>query len=206
VKVVEIAPKNVSAYCNLGFDSGKIEQFPMAAAAFRKTIELEPTSALGHYGLAQALKDLGKHQEVIAEYEWIVRELEPGKKRPDADMGNGLDSKYLHARVRLAESLFRLGRFADASAAAHRALDLPGVGEADRKKLWRQIEIGRQLVAVEANIRALLAGNQLGERLAGALWPSMRCDLLFSYFFPHFPAGPRPSFVLLVKMMRQPSC
>src|SRR5262249_33106360 len=131
---------------------GRLEE---ALAAFRDGVALEKSGTLARHGAAGVLRALGRHEEAVAEFEWVVRELEPnypGKSFVRA--ADGPNAQYESARFGLAESLLCLGRFAEASAAARRALQLPPL-EAKHQTLRRCLEVSEGLAPVAAELPAL---------------------------------------------------
>jgi tetratricopeptide (TPR) repeat protein len=165
-KVIEIDPGYVFAHCNLGFEYGRTKQFEKSAAAFRKALQLDPTSTLVHHGNGETLRNLGRHEEAIVEFEWIIRELEPGKNLSSEDFEGGFDFMYRFARINLPDSLIALGRFADADAAIQRALDIPRLDESPRKALRQQFELCRRLAPVAAKMPEFLAGREVPADIA----------------------------------------
>ncbi len=126
-------------------------------------VQLDPLNAVAHHALGLTLQELGKHEEAIGEFEWLIRSLDPKRQLTAAELRDGDAPKYLGARHLLVESLLCVGRFADAQAAAQHALDLPQVGPTGHAELRRYLDLCDQLRPLESRLPALLAGKEFPE-------------------------------------------
>jgi tetratricopeptide (TPR) repeat protein len=120
------------------------------------------------------LARLDRHEEAVAEYMWIIPELDPAKRHADAEPSDRPAPPYIDARVELIEPLICLGRFKQAEAAAQIALELPNLDQPRLQALRRQREICQRLAPLEANLTAIIAENDqppdLPTRRALAEW------------------------------------
>jgi serine/threonine-protein kinase len=177
-KACQLDPKWVGAHHNLGVvlrKSGRLEE---ALAAFQNSVALAESNPLGHLAVGFTLLDLGRCNEAIPEFEWLIRELDPKKKRPDADLGNGLDTKYIHAWIGKFQSLVCLGRFTEAKATAEKAKNLPRPTDVSATTLIRQLEVSEGLAPLEAELPAILAGAKQPPDLAAQL---LLAEWLYKY-------------------------
>ena len=175
-KACQLNPKRADAYCNLGVvlrNSGRLAE---ALAAFQQAVALEESNSLGHMGVGFSLLNLGRHDEALPEFEWLIRELDPSKIRPDG--GDGVDSKYIRGWLGKAESLLCLGRFTEASAAARKALSLPRLAELPWTNVQRQLEMAEGFAPLEAELPAILAGDRHPAELAVQL---LLAEWLYKY-------------------------
>lgn len=90
LQVVELDPRHVDAWNNLGVVLAELERHEMAAEAFREALKVDGRSSRAHYNLADALETVGQEARAREHWQAYLR-LAPG---PDiwAD----------HARQRLA--------------------------------------------------------------------------------------------------------
>jgi serine/threonine-protein kinase len=156
-KAIQVDSKCIMAHCDLGLMFLLTHQFEKAVKEYRRTLQLDPTSVLGHWGLGQSLKGLGQYEEAIRNYHFVVRELDPGKKRPNPERNDG--EEYASAQIGIAESLLSLGRFSESSAAAQQVIQSPDASEPWRQVMRRRLEMSQCLASIQDKIPALLAGR-----------------------------------------------
>jgi serine/threonine-protein kinase len=200
-KVIEIAPHFEEAHYALGDMFAQTARHEDAVKAFRKVKELragKPPASLmkaakypADLMLAQELAAVGRWQEAIAVLESVAaREpkdfrfpLEAGKiyrsQGKTEDAANAFDkaANILPMRswawVGLAAARLDQGRFADAAAATKRLLELPA-GLVDRRAWQRQLDLCEALLAIDADLPAILAGKkrpaQVSTQRAFAEW------------------------------------
>lgn len=68
-QVVATDPKYAEAWNSLGYVYGKLGQLQKEETAFRRALELDPTSRWAHYNLGNALMNQRKYGEAISEYQ-----------------------------------------------------------------------------------------------------------------------------------------
>src|SRR5262249_33701431 len=124
-----------------------------ALAAFQEAAALEQSSMLAHCLAANILKELGRYEEAVAEFEQ-VRPSNAAKQAMARDATHGPPD------VGLAESLLAAGRFADSSACARRALQNAELRDVHRNLLERVLDISERLTPVAADVPKFLAGTK----------------------------------------------
>ena len=174
-KAISLESNQPSLHIDLGIALANVGRHEESLPAFRKTIELEPSSIGAHEGLGQSLMKLRRYDAAIREFEWVIREFDPGKKRPNVDLGDGLDSRYIRSRIALSEALLCQGRITEATAAAQHALETPRVDETQRKTVQRYLVLCQQLAPFEGRLPAILDRKEqppaeLPARVALAEW------------------------------------
>jgi tetratricopeptide (TPR) repeat protein len=181
-KAVSLSPMDFIAQHDLSSALGIAGHLEEAVAEFRKTIALDKTLFGGHLGLCMSLFKLRRYEEALPEFEWFIRDFDPRNKREDADLGNGLDSKYIIARRYYSDALFRLGRFKQAQTEIQTFLDLPPLDISARERLKQQLENGKTLIPLESHIPAILGGAEVQGN------PSQMCALAeWCYLYRHIP-------------------
>jgi len=108
LQAIQLDPKYVAAYNNLGNalkEQGKLED---AIAAYRQVIQLDPKLAAGYSNLGIALKEQGKLEEAIIAYRQAIE----------------LDPKYVAAYNNLGVVLSDQGKLEEAIAAFRQAIEL----------------------------------------------------------------------------------
>jgi tetratricopeptide (TPR) repeat protein len=185
-RACELNPTNLSAFFNLGAAQRLAGHPERSAAAFQKVIELDPQGFLGQFGLSLAYHQSGKHAEAIPEYERVMQALDPKKPTvaSDAELVNGVDSRYLQVRTRYAESLLCLGRFAESQVAAQEALGFTQLTSTEQAKLRRQLAMGVKLSPHESQVSAFLTGGEVPADLATQLALAEWC-----YQYRHRPVS-----------------
>ncbi|MDH3281018.1 MAG: tetratricopeptide repeat protein [Gammaproteobacteria bacterium] len=76
-RAVELDPRYVKAYTNLGIAWARLGRYREAADAYRRTLKLDPTHANAHYNLGNALKKAGELGAAITHYRLAL------EQRPD---------------------------------------------------------------------------------------------------------------------------
>jgi serine/threonine protein kinase/tetratricopeptide (TPR) repeat protein len=165
-RAIELAPGMATPYYHLGNALLRAGRYEESIQAYEKNLTMEPHHVLVHLGIGQCLQKLGRHALAIEKFEWVIREMAPERKRSDANLPNGMDSRYINARISLAESLMSLGRFAAATAAAKQALELPTIHELRRREIRQQIAIAQHLSPLEADLPVMLQSNRTPSDLA----------------------------------------
>ena len=124
-------------HANLGNLLGDLKRFEEAQAWYRRAIEIDPKSAVAHYGLAGCLRSLGDLVAAAASYQKVLS-LTPDQAFVWNDLGRTLRS---------------LGRFEEAVAAFRQSLAVnPEFGEA-----YRNLASCQQLTADDQNSARLSA-------------------------------------------------
>ena len=77
LQVVELDPRHVDAWNNLGVVLGDLERHEMAVEAFREALKLDPQSSRAHYNLADALETLGQAPRALEHWRAYLK-LSPG--------------------------------------------------------------------------------------------------------------------------------
>jgi len=76
-KAVELDPRFVDAYFNLGTAYSSLDNFQGAVAAYAAAVKIDPKHAYSHWNLAVVLEKLGNTQEAINHWEQYIK-LTPG--------------------------------------------------------------------------------------------------------------------------------
>jgi tetratricopeptide (TPR) repeat protein len=160
-KAAERAPRVPAVLLNLGAVLFAAGRYAEALTAFQDHINQDQTRRDilldRHRGAGQCLAKLGRHDEAIAEFLWVIRELDSAKRRADVDPSDGV--RYGDAQVGLTESLVCLGRFKEGGAAARLVWGLPTLAEPRHEVLQRQLNICQELAPLETKLPAILADN-----------------------------------------------
>jgi serine/threonine protein kinase len=138
-KVIELDPKNVEAYHNLGVALWKQGKLDEAIAACRTAIELSPLYPVAHDTLASILRDHGQPDAAIAEHRKAI-ELAP---------------KIAESHSSLGYTLYTLGRLEEAAGAYREAKELGG--SADSQKQLRRCQ---RLLTLGERLQAAIRGEQ----------------------------------------------
>jgi tetratricopeptide (TPR) repeat protein len=141
---IQLDPKGAAAHNQLGLclqDRGRLDE---AMAAYRRAIQLDPKGAAAHNNLGWCLRARDRAEEAITEF----------RKATQLDAGGGL------AHEGLVDALLRQGHFAEARAAARRALNRLTSDEPRRPALRRHLEQAERLLALDARLPALLQGEE----------------------------------------------
>ena len=149
-KALELKPDSAEAYFNLGLVQARHGQIDKAIAHYRKALELKPDCAEAHFNLGLALAGRGEVDSAIAHYQKAL-EIKPAFVEahnnlawlratcPAAALRNGAEA-IEHAQWAnqlcggrqpelldtLAAAQAEAGRFPEAAATAHKALELAG--------------------------------------------------------------------------------
>jgi tetratricopeptide (TPR) repeat protein len=186
-KAIEIAPDFEEAHYTLGEIYAQTARHEDAVKAFRKVTELraakpppglvKATKFPADKSLAQELAAVGRRAEAIAVLEAAAARnpndfrfpLEAGKlyrsqgKLEDAANAFTRAANMVHERSwaweGLAAARLDQGRFADAREATQRLLALPS-GPAERRAWRRQLDLCDALLAIDADLPAILAGKE----------------------------------------------
>jgi serine/threonine-protein kinase len=154
-RAIEIAPRDFLGYVQLGYDLRVLGRSAEELEAFGKVVELNPKHSTARYEMGVVLQSLRRTDEAI------VQLREATKLAPGLTM----------AWEALAEALIQSGQFAEARAATQRCLELPPGGEPRRKAQREQIALCDRLLALEARLPAILAGESKAKD------PADQCDL-----------------------------
>jgi serine/threonine-protein kinase len=154
-RAIEIAPRDFLGYVQLGYDLRVLGRSAEELEAFGKVVELNPKHSTARYEMGVVLQSLRRTDEAI------VQLREATKLAPGLTM----------AWEALAESLIQSGQFAEARAATQRCLELPPGGEPRRKAQREQIALCDRMLALEARLPAVLAGESKAKD------PADQCDL-----------------------------
>jgi serine/threonine-protein kinase len=139
---IQLDPQGATAH-QLGMCLQSMGQWDEAMAAYRRSIALNPKGASAHYQLGVVLRERRRFEEAIGEFRQAVQ-FDPGGAQGHED---------------LAEALLRRGRFDEARTAAQRGLDLLPGHEPRRRTLQNiQKQCGR-MIALDAQLPALLQGQ-----------------------------------------------
>jgi serine/threonine-protein kinase len=154
-RAIEIAPRDFLGYVQLGYDLRVLGRGAEELEAFGKVVELNPKHSTARYEMGVVLQSLRRTDEAI------VQLREATKLAPGLTM----------AWEALAEALLQSGRFAEARAATQKCLELPPGGEPRRKAQGQQIALCDRMLALEARLPAILAGENQPKD------PADQCDL-----------------------------
>jgi len=98
-KAIGMNPKDVLAYCHLGYLYYSRKKYEKAMDNFRKALSLDPGSAQAHYYMGLAFADAHIFGEALKEWEEVV------KLKPNSELGRNarenvkLIKKYLAVEV-----------------------------------------------------------------------------------------------------------
>jgi serine/threonine-protein kinase len=165
-KAVALDPGSARAHYSLGAALAFTGRLEDAVLKFRETFKLEKGSVKAHHGLSMVLQMLGRHGEAVFDFQWLLRHFDLKKQRGESDPGDGVDPIYLYAQHRIVRSLLALGRFAEAAAAAEKALTLPQGVAGAHAELREHLAFLKQLVPVEKKLQVTVAGLELPADLA----------------------------------------
>ena len=147
-QAVEINPNFAEARCTLGSACVRLNRFDEAIAQYQKALEIQPDYVKAHGNLGNVLERLGRFDEALAHYRQVL-ELQPDNAEahnnlawllatcPAASLRNGAAAIEHAQRANqlcggrradvlgtLAAAYAEAGRFPEALAAAHKALEL----------------------------------------------------------------------------------
>ncbi|MEH2250613.1 tetratricopeptide repeat protein [Nostoc sp.] len=94
-RVLQLDPKNASAYVGLGNVLGSQGKYDEALAAFQKAIQLDPKYARAYGGLGSALGSQGKYDEALAAFQKAIQ-LDPKNAYAYDGLGSVLGSQGKH--------------------------------------------------------------------------------------------------------------
>jgi tetratricopeptide (TPR) repeat protein len=77
LQVVELDPRHVDGWNNLGVVLADLERHEMAVEAFREALKVDPQSSRAHYNLADALETLGQRARALEHWRAYLK-LAPG--------------------------------------------------------------------------------------------------------------------------------
>jgi tetratricopeptide (TPR) repeat protein len=177
-KVIELAPNDAQAHHYLASYFVKLGQHEDAVREFRRAMELNENNRLTYaHLLANELVALGRFEEAIAALQ-TAADQEPTNPLYVFEMGRIFRSagraeeaakafrraatlvpRYPFVWEELAESLLDQGHFAEARAAIESHLTL-GTADALRRAQRRRLDLCNAMLAVEANLPAILAGKE----------------------------------------------
>jgi serine/threonine protein kinase/Tfp pilus assembly protein PilF len=143
-RVTQLDPQEDQAHCLLGNCLQDRGQWDEAMAAYRRAIQLNPKAAAAHYQLGVLLRARSRLEKAIWEFRQAVN----------------FDPSGAQGHEALADALLRLGRFDEARAAAQRGLDLLPGHEPSRKTLRQIHEQCGRMIALDAQLPALLQGEK----------------------------------------------
>ena len=109
-------PESAGTQSNLGQAYLRLERFQEAEEAFSRALELDPRSLDARQNYGEVLREQGKHQAAATQYREAI----------------SIDSDFAIGYAALGQSLFHLGRNAEAVEAIDRAIDLglePATGQ-----------------------------------------------------------------------------
>ena len=107
--------QSAQSYFDLGAERFQNKEYDEAIAAYRKGLELEPTSAVGHNLLGMAYR---WKYNTLGVVEWKEREIEAFRQAVVCD------SLYAPAHINLGASLYYTGKKAEAAPFFERALSI----------------------------------------------------------------------------------
>jgi eukaryotic-like serine/threonine-protein kinase len=162
-KAAELDPKWTECQFNVGNLLRAAKRPEQAVAVLRKALELDGGSDYGHATLCQSLYDLERYEEAIVECEWVIRRVEATKSPELANSANHFCARHVYA-----ESLFCLGRFAEARSAAQSFLNL-GTNIKGREAIRHQLKLCERLVPAETHLSKILGGAGISAD-AGMVW------------------------------------
>jgi serine/threonine-protein kinase len=168
-KALGLEPNNADVHLSLGKALRAARRLEQAVKECRQACRLDPSNASAHYVLGYSLQELRRDEEAIAEFEWLIRELDPKKRRKDANLGNGLDSKYSNARNLITLSLLHLGRFAEARSAARLAQAYHNPTSYFYHVLGHYQHVCQLLLPLRSRLHKMLAAGEMPEDLATRL-------------------------------------
>ncbi len=132
------------AYQKIGSIRAELVEFDEAASAYKKALEILPTSPESRLGLGDVYLQQGKPEEALAEYNRVAQ----------------TDPKSVAAHFRVADTSLRIGRFDAAATAAARVLSIdPGhrrahyvlatalVRTGEKENAEKELELYRKLEA-----------------------------------------------------------
>jgi serine/threonine protein kinase/Tfp pilus assembly protein PilF len=142
-KATELDPKHLVAHASLGEVLRAKKQWNEACAAYRKVIEIDPQYAPAHHCLGMALRATNQLDEAIIEFRKAM----------------AIDPTLPQTHGALGEALLMNGQFQEARAATQRALDMISEKQPARPFVLRQRQQCDRLLALEAKLNDVLAGN-----------------------------------------------
>jgi tetratricopeptide (TPR) repeat protein len=156
---IQIDPKYAPAHNNLGLALKAQNKVEEAIACHRMAIQIDPKLAPAHLNLGNALKAQNKVEEAIACYRMAIQ----------------IDPKYAPAHGALGEALLQSGRFAEAKASTQRCLDLLPERHPLRAVVTGQLQKCDRLLALEAELPAILEKGAPVKNPADALALAQMC-------------------------------
>jgi tetratricopeptide (TPR) repeat protein len=155
-RAIACAPGELGPHLDLGRCLHKQGYLEPAIKEYRRAVDLSPEEGVIHFQLGKALQARGRADEAITHL----------RKAVQCDLGDG------PSHVALADTLLHRGRLAEARKASLRALDRLADNEARRPDLKKVLEQCDRLLALDAQLPAILRGDEprgdAGERLAQA--------------------------------------
>jgi serine/threonine-protein kinase len=168
-RALDLDPNNADAHLSFGKALRSAGRLAEAVEECRTACRLEPSNAPARYILAYSLMDLRRDEEAVAEFAWIIRELDPKTGRKDAGGGAAPDSKYTNSRNLIVLSLLRLGRFTEARSAARLAQAYHSPNSSFHAVLGHYLDVCRLLGPLESELPKMLAAGELPKDLATRL-------------------------------------
>jgi serine/threonine-protein kinase len=158
-KACKLKPGWAKAKYYLGMALERCGRPDEALAAYRDADALERYSGQMPRSMGEILKSLGRHEEALKHFDWILHAYGPKNRWRDWAPEDGKASNYVAARLGKAESLLGLGRFAEATVAAQAALQLPGLNRLQEQALQRCLTLSEALAPWTAELPAWCAGT-----------------------------------------------
>jgi serine/threonine protein kinase/Flp pilus assembly protein TadD len=173
-RAIALDPKDAKAHYNLGNILKLQGKLAEAVEEYRRAITLDPKNAKAHYNLGLAFFDQSKVAEAVREYRRgiaLAPEFAPAHNCLGAalcaqgKLGEGvrefrralaLDPKLAKAHGGLGLALLQLGRFTEARRSLRRCRGLLPAGKPLRRIVAQQINLCRQLLALDRRLTAIL--------------------------------------------------
>jgi tetratricopeptide (TPR) repeat protein len=185
-KALALDPKLAQAHCTLGHVLWAKHDLA-AIDHYRQAVALDPKLAQAHYSLGNILRQKHDLAAAIDHYRKAVA-LDPAYVQAHNDLGNALletndapaamvhlkkaldlDPKLAHAHGALGIALLEQGQIAEAHAASRQCLALLPVKHPMRPQIQKQLQLCEQLLALDRQLAAFLAGGAAPEGSAEKL-------------------------------------
>jgi tetratricopeptide (TPR) repeat protein/tRNA A-37 threonylcarbamoyl transferase component Bud32 len=176
-RAIPLDPKDAKAHYNLGNVLYAQGELAAAVRAYRRAIVLDPKFAPAHNNLGNALADQGKLVEAVKEYRRATV-LDPKLVQAHNNLGAvllkqgklrdavracrraiALDPKLPQPHGGLGQALLKLGRFLEARRALRRCLRLLPAGNPLGGPITQQLNLCRQLLALDRKLAAIDKGD-----------------------------------------------
>jgi serine/threonine-protein kinase len=196
-------PTSARAHHQLGRCLEDLGRWDEAMTAYRRAIALDPTGAPAHNQLGMCLHVRGYWDEAIPHYRRAAI-LDPAASNPPFQLGLVERGRGRHAEalveftksaqadprsaqvaIAVADTLLRLGRFAEAHTAARRGLDQSPASDSYRPRLQQTFDLCERLLVLDAQLPALFQRKLPPGDSAAQL---QRIHLWFTYGRPYAAA------------------